>query len=143
MLYADSSFLVSCYILDANTATAKTYLLGTNESIAWTLLHSLETRNALELGVFRGLLKPGDATAAWRNLQSDLKNKRLVRSRVAWSTAFRAATTLSKRHSSRIGTRSFDILHIAAAKSLGLTRFVSFDQRQRSMAALAGLQVAP
>lgn len=143
MIYADSSFLVSCYILDANTSRAKAYLLATNDSIAWTSLHALEIRNAFELGTFRGLFKLVDITIAWRNLQTDLKNNRLVRSRVAWSAAFRSATRLSKQHSARTGARSLDVLHIAAAKSLGLTQFVSFDMRQRAMAAVAGLRVAP
>ncbi|MGH9764389.1 MAG: type II toxin-antitoxin system VapC family toxin [Blastocatellia bacterium] len=143
MLSADSSFLVSCYILDANTGTARAYLSGTKESIAWTPLHALEVRNALGLGVFCGLITPADLRAAWQNLQSDLKNNRLVRSQLVWPTAFRAATTLSRHYSARIGTRSLDILHIAAAKSLQLTKFVSFDQRQRRMAALVGLQAQP
>ena len=142
MLYADSSFLVSRYILDASTGTAKAYLSETKESIAWTPLHALEVRNALELGIFRGLIAPADMTAAWQNLQSDLKNNRLVRSQLVWPTAFRAAATLSRHHSARIGTRSLDILHIAAAKSLQLTRFVFFDQRQRRVAALVGLHAA-
>lgn len=88
MLYADSSFIVSCYVLDANTPTAKAYLLGTNESVAWTSLHALEIRNALELGVFRGLLKPADIVAAWQNLQGDLKTHRLVRAQVVWRPRF-------------------------------------------------------
>ena len=50
-LYADSSFLVSCYLMDANTAQAKTYLSGRNVSLIVTALHELEVRNALQLGI--------------------------------------------------------------------------------------------
>jgi predicted nucleic acid-binding protein len=36
-----------------------------------------------------------------------------------------------------------DILHIAAAKSLRATEFISFDSRQRVLATALGLTVAP
>jgi len=44
--YADSSFLVSCYVTDANTASAKGYLLRTGVPLVFTALHALEVRNA-------------------------------------------------------------------------------------------------
>ena len=69
--YADSSFLVSCYLLDTNTPVAKAYLSGVRAPLLWTALHALEVRNAFELGVFRGLLTTaevaGDQAAIWRN----------------------------------------------------------------------------
>jgi hypothetical protein len=141
--YADSSFLVSCYLLDANTARANSYLSQLNMPLVWTALHALEVRNAFELGVFRGLLTGADAAAAWANLQNDLKNARLVRAVIKWPPAFRQATRLSERHSATTGTRSLDILHVAAAKSLRSVEFISFDGRQRSLARAAGLKVAP
>jgi hypothetical protein len=141
--YADSSFLVSCYLLDANTAQANSYLSAKDIPLIWTALHALEVRNAFELGVFRGLLTGADAAAAWTNLQNDLKNARLVRMTVRWSPAFRQATRLSERHSATTGTRSLDILHVAAVKSLRSVEFISFDGRQRALASAAGLKVAP
>ena len=67
-LYADSSFLVSCYLIDANTAQAKTYLSGRSVSLIVTALHELEVRNALQLGVFRDVLTPDEARAATVNI---------------------------------------------------------------------------
>ncbi len=37
----------------------------------------------------------------------------------------------------------FDILHVAAAKSLRAGEFISFDGRQRALATALGLKVAP
>lgn len=54
--YADSSFLVSCYITDANTPGARAYLARTGAPLALTLLHTVEVRNAFQLGIFRKLL---------------------------------------------------------------------------------------
>jgi predicted nucleic acid-binding protein len=41
------------------------------------------------------------------------------------------------------GTRSLDVLHIAAAKAGRAVEFLSFDARQRALAALVGLRLAP
>jgi len=39
--YADSSFLVSCYVQDANTARAKSWLSRTGAPLVYTALHAL------------------------------------------------------------------------------------------------------
>ena len=111
--------------------------------LAWTALHALEVRNAFKLGVFRGLLTTVDVATAWGNLESDLRSARLVRSTVKWPSVFRRAARLSERYSATTGTRSLDILHVAAAKSLRAVEFISFDGRQRALASATGLMVAP
>lgn len=141
--YADSSFLVSCYVTDANTPLAKAWLLRTGGALVFTTLHALEVRNAFKLGVFRGLITIADAAAAWANVETDLRRGRLVKQAVDWPVALRVAARLSERHSATTGTRSLDILHVAAAKSLRAEEFVSFDGRQRILAAAVGLRVAP
>jgi hypothetical protein len=111
--------------------------------LAWTSLHALEVRNAFELGVFRGLLTASDVKAAWANLEKDLRRSRLMRTTIKWPATFHRAARLSENHSATTGTRSLDILNVAAAKSLRATEFISFDGRQRSLAVAAGLKVAP
>jgi len=140
--YADSSFLVSCYVADANTALAKAYLARTGAPLLFTPLHALEVRNAFELGVFRGLFSKAEARAAGKNLAADMRAGRLENIVVKWPAVFRLAANLSELHSSTAGTRSLDILHVAAAKLTAATEFVSFDGRQRKLAAAAGLAVA-
>lgn len=93
--------------------------------------------------MFRGLLTANDANAAWSNLEADLRNGRLVRTAVRWPVALRVAAQLSERHTTTVGTRSLDILHIASAKAIRATEFLSFDDRQRNLAQLVGLVVAP
>ncbi len=138
-VYADSSFLVSCYLVDANTAQAKAYLNGRDTPLPFTALHELEVRNALRLGVFRGVLREEQAKAAIANLDSDLHAGRLVRTIVKWPVVFRLASRLSEQHAVTTGTRSLDILHVAAAKALRLKESASFDSRQRALGAAAGL----
>jgi hypothetical protein len=63
--------------------------------------------------------------------------------RLKWPVAFRRAARLSELHSATTGTRSLDILHVAAAKSLRAVEFISFDGRQRALASAIGFKVAP
>jgi len=141
--YADSSFLVSCYLPDANTSRARNYLRSVGAPLVLNALQALEVGNAFELGVFRGLFSAADAASAHANVNQDLRSGRLVKAAVNWPLAFRVASVLSKRHSGTTGTRSFDILHVAAAKSLRAAEFISFDGRQRLLATALGLRVAP
>jgi len=141
--YADSSFLVSCYVADANTPQAQAYLSAHPVPLAFTALHALEVRNALKLGVFRGLFSATAAAAAWANVEADLRAGRLVRMTVKWPVALRVAAQLSEKHTTTTGTRSLDILHVAAARSLRAVEFISFDVRQRALAAAVGLKISP
>ena len=138
-LYADSSFLVSCYLRDANTAQAKTYLSGRNVSLIVTALHELEVRNALQLGVFRDVVTPDEARAATVNINADLTAGRLVKTAVRWPAVFRIASRLSEQHAALTGTRSLDILHVATVKVLRLHEFASFYARQHALATATGL----
>jgi hypothetical protein len=141
--YADSSFIVSCYVNDSNAAEARRFLSHTGSTLLFTPLHSLEVQNALNLCVFRGTYSATEARKAWRNLRQDIVLGRLISRDLNWPKLFRAAVRLSKKHTSSIGTRSLDILHVAAAKHLRLKEFLSFDVRQRSLATAVGLIVRP
>src|ERR1035441_6325327 len=88
--YADSSFLVSCYLPDANTSKAKSYLRSVGAPLVLNALQALEVGNAFELGVFRGLFSATDAASARANLAQDLRSGRLVKTAVNWPVAFRA-----------------------------------------------------
>ncbi len=48
---------------------------------------------------------------------------------------------LSASHSATLGTRTLDILHVAAALVLGLADLLTFDTRQAALAKAAGLKV--
>jgi len=141
--YADSSFLVSCYVADANTPMAKSHLAKIGVALPFTALHALEVRNGFKLGVFRGLITAAHASAAWSDVAADLKKERLIHTAVNRKLALRAASWLSERYSATTGTRSLDILHIATARTLRSSQFISFDARQISLATKAGMTSAP
>jgi hypothetical protein len=53
------------------------------------------------------------------------------------------ARQLSDQYTPTLGTRSLDLLHVAAALVLESKIFFSFDDRQRKAAASEGLKVKP
>jgi predicted nucleic acid-binding protein len=62
---------------------------------------------------------------------------------VDWVEMFREADSLSAAHAIETNCRTLDLFHVACAVILHSDAFASFDQRQRSVAARAGLQVVP
>lgn len=53
------------------------------------------------------------------------------------------AEVVSHAHTVKLNVRTLDVLHVAAARVLGATEFLSFDNRQRVLAKAVGLQVGP
>ena len=104
------------------------------DSLIFTRLHRLKFANTLELGVFRGHYTRSQADETWRDLVADIRAGRLQRTAVNWPSVFRTATNLSRQFSATIGSRSLDLLHVAAARVLGNSEFLSFDQRQSELA---------
>lgn len=140
-VYADTSVLVSYYLSDANSERANALLSSLNDSLIFTRLHRLEFGNALELGIFRSNITRSQADQSWSDLLADIRAGRLRRTAVNWPSAFRTATRMSRKSSATIGSRSLDLLHVAAARVLEIPDFLSFDQRQSELARTTGLRL--
>jgi len=141
--YADSSFLMSLNVEDANTEEAKRFMSGNPSALHFNPLHRLEVRNGLRLRVWRGEIDAPRRAAALRQVEEDLADGVLVHVSVPWTEALRKAEQLSAAHAEQIGSRTADTLHVAAATLAGTRRFLSFDKRQRELAKSAGLDVKP
>jgi hypothetical protein len=109
--------------------------------LPFTWLHQLELRNALRLRVFRREITAAQRDASLNTLLADLAATVLAEASPPLSGLMTEAERLSALHTGKRGTRSLDILHVAAALILGQRIFLSFDQRQRSLARAVGLQV--
>jgi hypothetical protein len=66
----------------------------------------------------------------------------LSRPEMDWFDVFRRASALSHEHSSKIGCRSLDLLHVASALLLEKRHFLTFDDRQARLARATGLTAA-
>lgn len=139
--YADTSFLFSLYVQDANTASAGRFASGLSVGLAFTPLQRHELRNAFRLAVFRREISLEECAKLLSTVESDSRNGVLVESAVSWAEVYEITESLSAAHSSELGTRGFDVMHVAAAMALRAERFLSFDKRQKSLARKAGLRV--
>lgn len=137
--FFDSSVLVAFYLAEPHSAAARRAVTG-EPPAPFTVLHRLEVRNALRLQVGRERITREESEAVLRHLEEDVAAGRLTLTPLDLHAVFERAEALSARHTSRLLSRSLDILHVAAALELGCTRFVSFDARQVKLAAAAGLR---
>ena len=143
--YADTSFLLSCFGQDAKTLLAHEYASGWTEPprIAWTPFGELEFRNVARALVFSGKLDLAGLAAIEARVREDLRGDILTRRTLPAVSHYRTAETISAAHTIRLGVRTLDLLHIAAAQTLEARKFLSFDLRQREFAVRCGPHVLP
>ena len=138
--YADTGFLCSLYAPDAHSAGAIVRMRRQALPLPFTWLHQLELRNAFRLRVFRREIPGTQRDASLNVVLADLAAGVLAVAAHGHAALMIEAERLSALHSERLGTRSLDILHVAAALVLGHAQFLTFDRRQRALALAAGLR---
>lgn len=143
MNYADTGVLLKCYTEEENSPLADSILRGLGAPFFHSHLHEIEIPNAIRLKIFRKEITPRQGESALSAYRSDIDSGRLARFSCDLSGIFSLAERLSHKHSPTLGTRSMDLLHIAAALHTGCTNFASFDKRQRECAAREGLAIHP
>ena len=115
--------------------------MAANPGIWFSRLHRAEWMHAVSQHVFRKEISAAEARRVQADLQRDLGsglwlNIDLPES--VWDTC----VELARRHGSRLGMRTLDSLHVAAALELAAKAFWTFDERQAKLAAAAGLQTS-
>jgi predicted nucleic acid-binding protein len=139
--YADTGFLVSLYGQDDHSATA-TSLVRPRPVFLLTPLGEAEFTNAIELQVFRKQWTRREAQAV-RIEFGQHQAAGVFRVEPLESEVWEKALGLSRRYSAKLGTRTLDLLHVAAALALNPDVFFSFDERQRKLANAEHLHVLP
>jgi predicted nucleic acid-binding protein len=139
-IYADTSFFVSLYLPDRHSAELERRM-ATKPRIWFTPLHRSEWMHAVSQHVFRKEITTLEARRAQAELERDLGSGLWLKvdlSESVWGTC----AELARRHGPRLGVRTLDSLHVAAALDLGGKVFWTFDERQAKLAAAAGLQTS-
>ena len=140
MLYLDTSAFLKLYIREAGSEEVQDTIVSQNYPLpVWEVLE-MELMNALQLKVFRKEL--GEADAA---LQQALFYERKAKGfyyvpEIARAELMSDFKRLSA-HTAKLGCRTMDILHVAFACQLRPNLFISYDQRQKQLAQIAGLTV--
>jgi predicted nucleic acid-binding protein len=143
VIFADTSFLLSLAGNDSNSAAATAQVQTLSEPVRITALNRLEFENAIRLLRFRRVLPEAEASATLGALAGDERAGRIVELACEWTAVMGEAMRLSRARAEMEGHRVLDILHVAAALKSGATVFLSFDMRQRTLAAAEGLTVGP
>ena len=143
VVFADTSFIASLYLEEPTSQAADAALGNRRDSLPLTPLATLELRNAFNRAVQRQRITPAQRDALWQDVEADIVNGFLVPTPVASDELHNKARQLSDRYTPTLGTRSLDLLHVAAALVLQAREFFSFDDRQRKAAANEGLKVKP
>ena len=141
--FADTGFIASLYLEETTSKAADAALDGRREPLPVTPLVALEVRNAFNRAVQRGRITMAQRDALWQDVEADIASGFLVPTPVTSGQLHDKALQLSDRHTPTLGTRSLDLLHVAAALILESKIFFSFDDRQRRVAASEGLKVKP
>ena len=141
--YADTGFVVTLYKLESTSARAAALMAKQPQSVRMSQLGEIEFANALQLAVFRKEITAREAALKKRLFVEDVENGIFTIIPVPAATLFTKTAELADRHSARLGTRSLDLMHIAAALLLDAKIFFSFDERQRKAAKAEGLKIKP
>jgi predicted nucleic acid-binding protein len=138
IIYADTSFFASLYIPGTHSPSALAAVRPLRAPLLITSLGELEFANALALRVFREELSSSESASVFAHFRKDILDA-VFRVSPVPQAAFERAIRLSQKHSSRIGTRTLDVLHVAAALALRARSFYTFDHSQAELARAANL----
>jgi hypothetical protein len=141
--FADTGFLASLYLQETTSPQARAAMQAAPVVLPLTPLAILELRNAFNRAVHRQRITTSQRDALWQDIEADIASGFLVVTPVASEELHVKARQLSDSYTPSLGTRSLDLLHIAAAQILAARIFFSFDDRQRKAAAAEGLEVKP
>jgi predicted nucleic acid-binding protein len=138
--YLDTSFLVSLYSPDVNSPAAAGTMQASAGERYLTSFGELELTNALELRVFRKEVSAAQARSSLKDFEQDLRNG-VFQLRALPDQVFERARQLVRQNTAHLGTRTADILHVAAALELQADCFYSFDRQQRKLAQTVRLKL--
>jgi predicted nucleic acid-binding protein len=142
-VYFDSAIIAKLFCLEANSAEAAELVAGSAGPHPLTHLQMAEVRNAIRLKRFRGEITDDQLQKSLAELDRDVTAGHWQMITPDVHETFNKLEELSAAQTPQLGCRTLDILHVAAALIIGAERLASFDQRQRSLARHAGLQVVP
>jgi predicted nucleic acid-binding protein len=137
----DTSVIVKLYIKEDYSRDISNWLKENNEALPLTSFHELELINAVHLKQLRTEITLGETHLILSRFEEHEKSGIYYRPQLDWSAIFIHALDLSTKHTASSGSRSLDILHVASALSINADRFLTLDDRQTRLAALAGLKI--
>jgi predicted nucleic acid-binding protein len=138
-VYVDPRALLKLYVHERESAALNAWRRRTSGALPLTSHGRLELVNGIRLAGFRAAIGREAVADALASLDEDVTEGRYAEADLPWRATLRRAGELSRAHTSTLGCRTLDVLHVAAAVELGLRHFGTFDRRQQALARAAGL----
>ncbi len=113
--------------------------MAARSDVLLTELHRCELAHSLQQQVFRAQASPTDTKVAFLDFEHDCRAG-LWRLADLPPSTFDTCISLAHRFTAKLGCRTLDALHVAAALELGAEEFWTFDERQKQLAAAVGLR---
>lgn len=140
IVYADTSFLFSLHVPDANCSAAAAILKRLQPPLVTTDFAEFEFINAINARIFRKELRASEEQAVLLSFSRDV-NQGVVRIVPISAATFAHARRIARTQTRVFGTRALDVLHVASALALRATSFCTFDKNQARLAVSAGLRL--
>ncbi len=144
--FAETSFLCAIYRFQDNSAAAAKMFASLPHGTPLSPLVIFEFKNSLRLQVALFKVDRGKgfperiAEKARADFHSDLDGGFWKVAPLDWPLMLAEAEKLSALHTAKGLHRAMDLLHVATARHLGCACFLTFDERQASLAKHAGLK---
>jgi predicted nucleic acid-binding protein len=146
MIYADSSFLVALKVRrDTFHLKALTFYQPRQDQVwLWSPWQRVEVFNTVRQLTrhpeAKRRLLAAEARALIHSLERDVRAGYFTHMEADWRDVLRTSNEISIAHSFDLPCLAPDLLHVAYAKELVASYFVSFDRDQLTLAKAAGLR---
>ncbi len=141
VICVDTSFLFSLYGNDSHSFTAARWIVSLTVPIWISAFNDFELRNALLFAEFSKRIIAGESKSHLASFEKAIAQGRLILTNSNPAMILTEAGRLSLAHTLTGGHRGFGIIHVAAAKVIGATHFLTFDASQKKLAETEGLAV--
>jgi predicted nucleic acid-binding protein len=139
LIYFDSSLVVRLYFRESGWRDVAARVNSLDEPLPLVFLHDIEVVNAFHRGVYEGAVSPKQRDASLELFASDIADGLYRRIALDLGALTKRAVEISETWTAKMGGRSLDVLHVAAAENIGAGRFLTGDIRQRKLARAIGL----
>ena len=136
--YFDSSALTNIYVAEPESQLVERFLQSGGQGICSTLAQA-EFASMLHRKVREGT-PAVFAEEVWEAFQRDLRISALLPVETS-AEDIRHSVFLLREYGTKHPLRTLDAIHLATARNFGVTRFLTFDARQRTVAALMGFEL--
>lgn len=140
-IYFDTSVLVKLFVPEIDSAPYVAFVKRNRKPLFVNVIQLSELKNALALKAFRKEITRRELNGALKRIQTDFDARNLIMRSLDFGALFALVDELSARNTVKMGCRTLDVVHVAAALRTNFDHFITNDARQCELARAAGLEI--